>query len=250
MLSLDPRVVKARGTHETPPDLANLLADLSLQALDRPAVGALKVLDPSCGSGELLAAVARLVGGSQATHLEGYESDPQAIERARGRLAKLSHGRLVLSAGDFLEAPRCKEGYNLIVANPPFVRTQVLGARRAGELSRRFGLKGRVDLYQVFVQAMTASLRPGGVLGLIAPNRLLSVRSGASIRRLLGTGFDLRFVLDLGDTKLFSAAVLPVLIVAKRVADGETTAGGACPFVRVYLERPSAQVIAQGRSGE
>jgi hypothetical protein len=139
-----------------------------------------------------------------------------------------------------------------VIANPPYVRTQVLGAARAQELAGRFGLTGRVDLYQAFARAMANVLRPGGVLGLLVSNRFLTVKSGAALRRLLRTEFELAAVYDLGDTKLFSAAVLPVVVVARRrpaIATAPAAGrrpkerSGVCRFDRVYACRsgePSA----------
>ena len=69
-------------------------------------------------------------------------------------------------------------GFDAVIANPPYVRTQVLGAHRAGLLAAQFGLTGRVDLYQAFARAMAGVLKPGGVLGLLTSNRFLTVKSG------------------------------------------------------------------------
>ena len=63
---------------------------------------------------------------------------------------------------------------------------------------------------------MANVLKPGGTLALLTSNRFLTVRSGATLRRLLHTEFDLEAIYDLGDTKLFSAAVLPVIVMARK----------------------------------
>ena len=103
-----------------------------------------------------------------------------------------------------------------MIANPPYVRTQVLGAAKSQGLARRFDLTGRVNLYHAFARAMANVLKPGGVFGLLTSNRFLTVASGASLRRFLRTEFSLKAIYDLGDTKLFSAAVLPVIVVGTK----------------------------------
>ena len=92
---------------------------------------------------------------------------------------------------------------DVVIANPPYVRTQVLGAKQAQALAKRFGLSGRIDLYQAFTRAMADVLRTGGVLGLLTSNRFLTTKSGAALRHILRTEFKLTSVFDLGDTKLF-----------------------------------------------
>ena len=70
--------------------------------------------------------------------------------------------------------------FDAVIANPPYVRTQVLGAATAQELARRFRLTGRVDLYHAFAKAIANVLKPGGILGLLTSNRF----SDRQIRRI------------------------------------------------------------------
>ena len=126
---------------------------------------------------------------------------------------------------------------HVIIANPPYVRTQVVGAKRSQHLAQRFNLRGRLDLYHAFTVAMANTLQPGGILGLLTSNQFLTTNSGHSLRKLLQDRFELLSVFDLGDTKLFkTAAVLPVIVSArKRKANVSTQ--GKCLFARIYEQR-------------
>ena len=104
---------------------------------------------------------------------------------------------------------------DIVIANPPYVRTQILGAQKAQALSRAFRLKGRIDLYQVFMVAMTQCLKDNGIIGVITSNRFISTRSGASIRKFIAEQYEIVELIDLGDTKLFEAAVLPAILIAR-----------------------------------
>ena len=124
------------------------------------------------------------------------------------------------------------EQYDVVIANPPYVRTQVMGAKKAQALAKQFGLTGRVDLYHAFAIGMTTVLKPGGVLGLLTSNRFLTIKSGASLREMFSSHFDIEAIYDLGDTKLFTAAVLPVIIVARKGKTASWTAGRIPPDLR------------------
>lgn len=64
--------------------------------------------------------------------------------------------------------------------------------------------------------AMTNALKKGGLLGVITSNRYISTKSGSDIRKFLVENYEILEVIDLGDTKLFNAAVLPAIFIGKR----------------------------------
>lgn len=243
---------KASGAHFTPPALAALLADRLVALL--PARRTLRVLDPACGDGNLLAAVVNALPGARRNRvtLVGVEKNAASLVAARERLLKISKRPSEWIEGDFLELAGEGDGerpawfgVDAIIANPPYVRTQVLGAARSQALARRFGLVGRVDLSQAFLVAMGEGLKPGGLLALITSNRFLSTRAGQASREYLNREFELLNVVDLGDTRLFKAAVLPALVFARKRkplrpprATRRSTRWSAAPsmaFTRIYL---------------
>jgi SAM-dependent methyltransferase len=249
---------KLNGIHYTPPELAGFLARVTVQALGERD-GSFHVLDPACGDGGLLLAFAKAVPASLLSRLflTGYETDPAALARAERTLTDSGAAAITLLPQDFLSVegvePAIEYGqqglfdpvepvgqrFDAVIANPPYVRTQVLGAKKAQELAQRFRLTGRIDLYQAFTRAMANVLKPGGVLALLTSNRFLTVKSGASLRGLLRREFALDAIYDLGDTKLFTAAVLPVIVVAKKRCP---KASSTCIFDRVYEHRGEAPV--------
>jgi methylase of polypeptide subunit release factors len=258
---MEAKRVKANGVHYTPPELATFLAEV---VTERLSVGTepIEILDPACGDGALLFAVSQAVSSKlrKRVVLCGYEMDGDAVRRAATLLAEAGVADVVLEQRDFLAIDGIDVGpqrgqmsllndfehvalrqFDAVIANPPYVRTQVLGAAMAQELARRFRLTGRVDLYHAFTKAMANVLKPGGVLGLLTSNRFLTIKSGASLRHLLRTEFDLEAIYDLGDTKLFTAAVLPVIVVARK----QRASDAPCVvFDRVYEYRPNGEAAA------
>ncbi len=247
---------KATGAHGTPPELARFVAAHLVSAVGDPWVSPLRVLDPACGDGELLVAFLAEAPARMAhsTQLIGVEQDPATLATAAARLSGCGVCAHQLTEADFLEladiqsraqgslfgdeVDQCilREPVDVVIANPPYVRTQVLGSEKSRELAGRFGLTGRVDLYQAFVVAITGVLRPGGLLGLIVPNRFMATKSGTCTRALLSGSYDVLDVFDLGDTKLFDAAVLPAVVIARRRGARKDGSGPAhkARFCKIY----------------
>ena len=232
-----PTIEKQHGIHYTPPELAEFLAQAILRHLPEPK-SPVVALDPACGEGALLAALWKELPPSlrDTTQLKGYDSDSHAISLATATLADMGAQNSKIEKQDFLDldgvelplSPLVQPNENvaklprvdIVIANPPYVRTQVLGAKRSRQISQRFGLSGRVDLYHAFAIAMAHSLKPRGIMGLLTSNRFLTIKSGMALRRILETQFDLLSIYDLGDTKLFeTAAVLPAIVIAQKLGE-------------------------------
>lgn len=231
---------KAGGVTYTPRELADFVADRMLGVADLPRGRPVRVLDPAVGHGELLHSLLARCPGEVEVH--GFETDAAALAVATSRLAEsYPRARRNLVEGSFLDhvlddfpGDRFARGerYDLIIANPPYVRTQIIGAARAQALASQFGLAGRVDLYFAFLLGMARVLAPSGSAGIIVSNRFMTTRAGGAIRERLSRSLRLRSIFDLGDTKLFDAAVLPAVIVA----NGRRTAEAVAParFTTIY----------------
>jgi len=222
---------KSSGATYTPPNFADFVADNIVNVANLPVSGKIRILDPACGDGVLLEALIKrlpLVDRSRLTVI-GYDTDDQAIRSASRRLVRLfPEVELELTRKDFLEHvlsqqilsdllsfDETQEAFHLVIANPPYVRTQILGARFAQQLSQRFKLTGRVDLYYPFLLGISEVLIEGGVAGVITSNRFMTTKSGQAVRRAMLSQFRVIHAWDLGDTKLFDAAVLPSVLLAR-----------------------------------
>ena len=237
---------KSTGSHYTPTHLAEFVADAIVEHFD-PTDQPPRIVDPAVGDGELLAALLRKWPGS--VNAFGFDTDASAIACASERLRDEFPGvSCQLECADFLDVSfengagdlffQESQQYDVVTANPPYVRTQVLGANRAQALSRRFGLTGRVDLYFAFIEGIGEVLRPGGVACIIVSNRFMTTRSGCTVRERLLDRFDVLHVWDFGDTKLFEAAVLPAVLLLRK-KDGR--AAVATKFSSIYSTTQPAQ---------
>lgn len=223
---------KVNGETYTPKVLSDFVARHICNRFNFNSPASLKILDPSIGGGELSVSLLDEVRKFHNGNIElfAFDTNGAALGIARDRI-KSTHPDCVLhfSNTDFLqfvinrdrepnlqgkESNQDKLFFDLIIANPPYVRTQIMGADEAQRLAATFGLAGRVDLYQAFLLAMAKLLAPHGSAGFIVSNRFMTTKGGGALRAKLREMLTLREVWDLGDTKIFDTAVLPAVIVA------------------------------------
>lgn len=222
---------KSDGVTYTPIAFARFVAEQMLQAAELPKSGKIRVLDPACGDGVLLDALIKNLTPTFRKRVEafGYDTDPEAIRIASQRLRQdfpdldvrleqkdfLKHVLNLQGGGDLFSAGEMQEPFHLVIANPPYVRTQIMGVQQSQQLAQSFGLTGRVDLYYPFLLGISQVLAEDGVTGVITSNRFMTTKSGQAVRRAMLSRFRILHAWDLGDTKLFDAAVLPSVLLAR-----------------------------------
>jgi len=247
---------KSSGSTYTPLDFAAFVADQIVQVTDLPKSGKIRLLDPACGDGALLDALIKRLPLSARKRVEavGYDTDPEAIRIATHRLQQcfpdldmhleqkdfLDHVLNLQGGGDLFSAGEVQEPFHLVIANPPYVRTQIMGAQQAQQLAQRFGLSGRVDLYYPFLLGISQVLSENGVVGVITSNRFMTTKSGQAIRRAMLSRFQILHVWDLGDTKLFDAAVLPSVILARGTSDSQRPHTDGIAYSSIYETEDAA----------
>jgi len=237
MEHLTARQRKQEGAHYTPHALAVFVAhQIYRAAAITKKSTSLRVLDPAVGDGELLCSLLDEIHENKLVKIQAtaFDTDLVALKQAGERLSSTSYPEVKANwrGENFLDFALAASGegtfgplfsknsggeeFDLAIANPPYVRTQVLGQRQARIIAQRFGLKGRVDLYHAFLLGIAEVLKPGGIAGVIVSNRFLTTQAGGSVRAQLLEHYDLLHVWDLGDTKLFEAAVLPAVLLLRK----------------------------------
>jgi adenine-specific DNA-methyltransferase len=247
---LDKELQKATGAHYTPLHLSDFVAQKMVEAWaeGKNHSSSIKILDPAIGDGELMLALLKelQLKGLSPQITAGFDIDRDAVRISSERIMRdFPKVDTLFKEQDFLklvldmyESPGAMplfnsgERYDLVITNPPYVRTQHLGQAEAQKLAKNFGMRGRVDLYQAFIMALSRVLAPGGVTGIIASNRFMSTRAGQGLREFIVEHFDILHLWDLGDTKIFNAAVLPAVLLLRR--KNEITHTAKIPFTTIY----------------
>jgi len=180
----------------------------------------------------------------------------QSREARRDLKSASSGGALPFSFATHFADTAASGGFDVVVGNPPWVRTHNLDRASRGELRRNFsvyraaawqsgsessaagrGFSSQVDVASLFVERCVSLAREGGTVGLILPSKLWRSLAGGGVRALLQDRTALLKVDDLTNAKqVFDAAVYPSLIVARRLSSLDSDVSPA----RFEIHRKSA----------
>ncbi|WP_225077832.1 N-6 DNA methylase [Streptomyces sp. CoT10] len=178
----------ASGAYRTPEPLADLLARLI------PGTP-VRVLDPACGSGTLLAAAAR----RGARELYGQDSLPvQAQRSAVSLMLTAPKAAVTVRAGDSLRADAFPDlTADAVLCNPPYGDREWGHDELAYDPRWAYGVPARGEPELAWVQHALAHLTPGGYAALLLPPATAGRASGRRVRAELVRSGALRAVIAL-----------------------------------------------------
>ena len=231
---------KASGVVYTPSDMADFVAAEMIRHQQSTAKY-VSILDPATGRGSLLIALIKALRKCGKTvHAVGYETDADTGRKTKQYLSQMFPDVTVdIRIGDFLEAAGDGTAgqYDYVIANPPYIRTQIMGSSRAQAIAEKLSLTGRADLYYAFIVCAKNVLKENGTAGCITSNKFMTIKAGAAVRKFVLKNYMVHRIVDLGDTKLFDASVLPCIMFFSNCKDD---ADAAIPFTSVYQSNDAA----------
>lgn len=228
--------IKKEGVIYTPKSLGSFMGKLLFDASEKYDVRIESILDPSVGVGDLLFATIPFFPNA---FFNGIDISPEAIKKSKYLFDSHNIKNYTFQTSNYLrhqidlssqEQNDNREPVDAIIANPPYVRTQNLN-QQTESLSKIYNIPGKMDLYQAFIIEMTQQLRTGGILCMITSNRYLSTKSGESTRKFLRENFNIIKVIDLGDSKVFDAAILPAIFIGQKIENAENS---KVDFQKIY----------------
>ncbi len=233
---------RALGSFYTPQALVDRV--VSLAAPHLTAEHPLRICDPSCGSANFLAGVARRLAASHRIEaLEGADIDPLAAHAARAALAAdpiTSNIRASIRVGDALvgrlpgtrhdpdlaatattEPLHWRSPFDLVIGNPPFLGQLGSGTARSRALASYLRhasgdlIKGYADAALAFLWRSILLATPGGIIAMILPRSILSSRDAASIRAFAESNAEVLTIEPIDEVR-FDAGVQPCILVMRR----------------------------------
>ncbi len=150
--------------------------------------------------------------------------DPRYAERAfdwkEGRRA----GAWLDDDEDVAEAidARWKEGFDVVLGNPPYVRQEWFTAIKPALKSTFDVFDGTADLFVYFFERGLQVLKPGGRLAFIVSNKWMKGGYAARLRAMLASRTVVEEVLDFGHAPIFpDADAFPSIVVVRKLGADE-----------------------------
>lgn len=216
--------------------VVDLVLDIAGYSPESNLVDAVAV-EPSCGSGEFLAAMAGRLSGSckrQGRPLRGcgsslfaFDLSSEAVEESRGRVESVlaAHGwdeeesrnmaRRWIRHADFLldselDMTLLGGGVDFVVGNPPYVRLEFAGHGIMETYRKRYAtMAGRADVYVGFFERALSMLAPGGVCAFICADRWMLNQYGSRLRKFITSGgYSVEAVFEMHRADAFHSEVL------------------------------------------
>ena len=147
-------------------------------------------------------------------------TDPKEKERLRAEIDRIL-GILTQNFSKFdfriyfSEVFRKRGGFDVVIANPPYVRGERIKDQKK-DLKQQFSCyTGTADLYVYFYERGIEILRPNGTLAFISSNKYFRSGYGEKLRAFL-TQHTIHQLIDFGDAPVFDAIAYPSIIILKK----------------------------------
>lgn len=183
---------KLRGGYYTPEKISEFIADWGIRASTDT------VLEPSCGDGSFLSAIANRLGALGAT-AEQIKQNTIGVELDEDEARKSAkYGTTVVCSDFFTYYDKFvdeKRQFDVIVGNPPFIRYQNFTEeyrKIAFSLMNKHGFHPNrlTNIWLPFLLLACKALKPDGRVGMVIPAELFQVDYAAEARQFLSSYFD------------------------------------------------------------
>ena len=119
----------------------------------------------------------------------------------------------------FSEVFRSNKGFDVVIANPPYVRQEAIKDIKPALKSGGYEcFTGTADLLVYFYERAVKLLRGGGCIAFITSNKFYRAGYGEKLRGFLARELTLHRLIDFGDAPVFEAIAYASILVGVRAA--------------------------------
>jgi hypothetical protein len=175
--------------------------------------------------------------------------DPFAFDWAAGRTAETLIEAAPDGVAEAIDA-RWREGFDVALGNPPYVRHELLGRFKPHWEARFACYDGVADLFVYFFERAIAQLKPGGRLGFIVSNKWLRAGYAEKLRAYLAARTVIERIVDFGHAPIFpDADAFPCVITVRKLAEGDAVpkdhAVAVTRFPREQLQQSEVAIYVE-----
>lgn len=211
---------KLRGGYYTPQKLADCITKLTLK-------DDIKILEPSCGDGSFLRSIKKLLNNKKyniekidAVEYIKEESDKSA------KLVKDIENANVINEDFYNFYVNCKDRYNLIIGNPPYIRYQYLTPfqrEKQAQVLIKNKMKSNklINSWVFFLVACIELLEKNGTIAFVIPAEIMQVAYAEDLRKYLSKHLSKINIISFNEL-LFEDAEQEVVVLIGTKKDNET----------------------------
>ncbi|MDV3426990.1 MAG: N-6 DNA methylase [Bacillota bacterium] len=214
---------KERGAVFTPLEIADYLIINSIKASDIIKNPYIKILDPSCGSGNILIPLflylkdiykknIQAINSSNNLELRlqdierhiidnnifGFDLDEFSLKILKTDLFYFSSyiNEKNIRQKDYLLSEE-DEKFHMIIGNPPYIGHKTVSSQYSGILKKKYAIyKDKGDVSYCFFEKALQDLTSGGTLTYITSRYFMEAPSGEILRRLIKDQFSIEKIVD------------------------------------------------------
>lgn len=98
-------------------------------------------------------------------------------------------------------------GFDAVIGNPPYIRSQTLGEQQRRYYEQKFcAATATYDIYVLFFERALSLISKTGHVGMILPNKFFTTDYGVGLRKLLTHPNRIEKIVDFEDGQVFSRA--------------------------------------------
>ncbi|MFH1767379.1 MAG: N-6 DNA methylase [Patescibacteria group bacterium] len=116
----------------------------------------------------------------------------------------------------FSEVFHEKTGFDVVIANPPYVRHEKIKELKPYLQKRYEVYTGTADLYCYFYELGVRILHDTGVITFITSNKFLRANYGKALKKFLQRNALFHTLIDFGDVPVFEATTYPMIFIAEK----------------------------------